>query len=156
MVERILGSTPFDPARIQFSIEITETVVMRDHAIATKTLQQLKALGIHLAIDDFGTGYSSLAYLKHFPVDALKVDRTFVWGLSDDPADYAIIRAVTNLAHELGLSVIAEGVETAAQARALRSAGIDMMQGFLYARPQPLEQIVRSPWVSTFSASACL
>jgi diguanylate cyclase (GGDEF)-like protein/PAS domain S-box-containing protein len=142
MIERILTAAAIDPMRVQFGIEVTETVMMRDPVVAAKKLQDLKALGIHLAIDDFGTGYSSLAYLRHFPVDTLKIDRSFVSDLADDPADLAIVHAITNLARSLELSVVAEGVETEAQARALRGVGVTMMQGFLFAHPQPPEELV--------------
>lgn len=138
-VARILDSAAIDPRLVQFGVEITESVVMRDPVTTARTLRELKALGVHLSIDDFGTGYSSLAYLKHFPIDVLKIDRSFVWGLSGDPVDVAIVHAVTDLAHVLGLSVVAEGVETEAQAAALRRASVDMLQGFLYAPPQPPE-----------------
>lgn len=150
-VERILASVPINPERVQFGVEVTETVVMRDPAAASRTLHALRALDVHLSIDDFGTGYSSLAYLKHFPVDAVKVDRSFVREIASDAADHAIVRAVTALARSLGLTVVAEGVETQEQARALRAAGVDMMQGFLYARPMPAQELLRTAWLSPAS-----
>ena len=140
-VERILTSANIDPSLVQFGLEVTETVVMRDPEGAAETLQALRKLGVHLSIDDFGTGYSSLAYLKRFPVDTVKVDRSFVNAIAHDTADQAIVGAVTELAHTLGLSVVAEGVETPAQAQTLASLGVDYMQGFLYARPQPPENL---------------
>lgn len=140
-IERILAVADIDPARIQFGLEVTETVVMRDPENAAETLRALRALGVHLSIDDFGTGYSSLAYLKRFPVDTVKVDRAFVQAIQHDTTDQAIVGAVTELAHLLGLSVVAEGVETPEQARTLTRIGVDYVQGFLYARPQPPEHL---------------
>ena len=140
-VQRIFNTTAFDPARIEFGFEVTETAVMRDPEAAAVTLQALRDLGARISIDDFGTGYSSLAYLKHFPVDTLKVDRSFVVNLAQDPVDQAIVRSVTDLAHALKMVVVAEGVETEEQAQALRRLDVDLLQGFLYALPQPAEQL---------------
>ncbi len=141
MVERTLASAAIDPSRIQFGLEITETVVMRDPEAAAETLRALRQLGVHLSIDDFGTGYSSLSYLKRFPIDTVKVDLSFVTGIAEDKSDQAIVDAVTRLAHVLGLSVVAEGVETQAQAEALARIGVDYLQGYRYARPQAPEHI---------------
>jgi diguanylate cyclase (GGDEF)-like protein len=132
-VASALAQRQLDPGRLR--LEITETVVMRDVDEAVRTLSALKAMGVHLAIDDFGTGYSSLAYLKRFPVDTLKIDRSFVAGLAADGNDAAIVRSVTALARSLGLAVTGEGIETPAQQAQLRSLGCDRGQGFLYARP---------------------
>lgn len=140
-VQRIFSANAFDAARIEFGFEVTETAVMRDPEAAAATLQALRDLGAHISIDDFGTGYSSLAYLKRFPVDTLKVDRSFVMNITDDPVDQAIVRAVTDLAHSMQLTVVAEGVETAEQAQILRHLDVDLLQGFLYARPLPVEQL---------------
>jgi EAL domain-containing protein (putative c-di-GMP-specific phosphodiesterase class I) len=116
-------------------LEITESVVMRNAESTVATLRELKELGIQLAIDDFGTGYSSLSYLKRFPVDTLKIDRTFVDGLGRDPHDTAIVEAVIALAKTLNLTVTGEGVETAEQRNRLRMLGCDRGQGYLIARP---------------------
>jgi diguanylate cyclase (GGDEF)-like protein len=116
-------------------LEITESVLMRDADSTVAILTALKALGVRLGIDDFGTGYSSLSYLKKFPVDILKVDQTFVAGLSSGPQDSAIVEATITLAHALGLTTTAEGVETVHQAQILAGFGCDKAQGYLICRP---------------------
>lgn len=122
-------------------LEITETALMADVKAATIALRELRSLGLHLAVDDFGTGYSSLTYLKRFPVEAIKVDRTFVNGLGIDQEDSTIVEAVVNLGHSLGLSVVAEGVETPLQLTRLREIGCDRGQGYLFGRPRPAELV---------------
>jgi EAL domain-containing protein (putative c-di-GMP-specific phosphodiesterase class I) len=122
-------------------LEITETALMADVKAATVALRELRSLGLHLAVDDFGTGYSSLTYLKRFPVEAIKVDRTFVNGLGIDQEDSTIVEAVVNLGHSLGLSVVAEGVETPLQLTRLREIGCDRGQGYLFGRPRPAELV---------------
>ncbi len=125
-------------------LEITETAIMRDLREAARTLQELHRLGVHLAIDDFGTGWSSLAHLRQFPVDALKIDRSFVAGLGDSTQDDAIVGLVVGLAHNLGLEVVAEGVERAEQSRRLRALGCRYAQGFHLGRPGPYAAPVRA------------
>jgi predicted signal transduction protein with EAL and GGDEF domain len=123
----------------QLKLEITEGTAMEDAASTVATLGELKGLGVRLAIDDFGTGYSSLAYLKRFPVDTLKIDKTFVDGLGQDPDDTAIVRTVLTLAHSLGLQVTAEGLETIEQLRFLRALGCQHGQGYHFSRPLPAD-----------------
>ena len=125
----------------QLELEITESTAMLDLQYTLDVLNQLKALGLKLAIDDFGTGYSSLAYLKRFPLDVLKVDQSFVRQLCTNREDQAITGAVINLAHSLGLDVIAEGVETQDQHRLLRDMGCDQIQGYLHGKPMPAADV---------------
>ena len=134
-VAEVLQQAAIDPGLIE--LEITEGVLARDHAKARTTLLALKALGVSIAIDDFGTGYSSLAYLKRFPIDVLKIDKTFVCDMLNDKSDAAIITAIIHLAQNLGLRLVAEGVELQEQSRALRESGCRVMQGYLYSRPAP-------------------
>jgi len=115
-------------------LEITEQVLMAGDAAVT-TVRALKALGVGLAIDDFGTGYSSLSYLLRLPLDVLKVDRTFVRGIDREPANRAVVQAVTTLAHELGMAVVAEGIETAEELAVVRAVGVDVGQGDYFGRP---------------------
>jgi diguanylate cyclase (GGDEF)-like protein/PAS domain S-box-containing protein len=124
-------------------LELTETTFMEDAGSHRDTLGDIRDLGVGLAIDDFGTGYSSLTYLKRFPVSVLKIDQAFVRGLGEDAADTAIVRSVIDLAHALGLVVVAEGVETADQVAHLRKLGCDQAQGYFFARPQPAEELER-------------
>ena len=121
----------------QLWLEVTESILMEEGSDVADALDALREIGVHFAIDDFGTGYSSLAYLKRFPVEALKIDRSFVEGLGDDPESTAIVEAIVRLAQSLHLETVAEGVETEAQARYLREMGCDRIQGYLVARPAP-------------------
>jgi EAL domain-containing protein (putative c-di-GMP-specific phosphodiesterase class I) len=120
--------------------EITENVVMEDLAGAREVMRKLDQLGIRLAIDDFGTGHSSLAYLKQFPVQEVKVDRTFVQGMVDNPVDSAIVRAVIDLANAMGIAAVAEGVETEGQLAGLRMLGCPIAQGFYFSQPLRAEE----------------
>ncbi len=122
-------------------LEITESTLMDDAAGAARTLNAIRELGVHLVIDDFGTGYSSLAYLRRFPVDTLKIDRSFVDGLGRDAESEAIVRAVVGLTQSLHLSVIAEGVETIDQLTTLHRLGCDTYQGYYFAKPMPADEI---------------
>ena len=121
----------------RLTLEITETFAVEDAEANRTTLERLKALGVHLAIDDFGSGYSSLGYLRRLPVDELKIDRGFVKALDTDPGDTMIISAVTDIAHNLGMVVVAEGIEDARTVERVRSLGCDLGQGYFFARPLP-------------------
>jgi len=134
-VARILERTGLAPGALL--LEITESVLMEESSAPDAVLESLHRLGPRLALDDFGTGYSSLSRLKRFPLDALKIDRAFVAGVHEDTDDAAIVKATIDMAHAIGLLVVAEGVETAAQRDALRALGCDRAQGFLLARPMP-------------------
>ncbi len=120
-------------------LEITESALVMDIARIRAVMQELRELGVHIALDDFGTGYSSLLYLKGLPIDRLKVDRSFVSGLGTAGQDTTIVATVVDLAHKLGLQVVAEGVETEAELRAVDEMGCDEVQGFLLGRPGPAE-----------------
>jgi EAL domain-containing protein (putative c-di-GMP-specific phosphodiesterase class I) len=127
----------------QLALEITESSLMENVERIRGTLAELKSLGVRLSLDDFGTGYSSLAYLKQFPLDALKIDQSFVRGLPDDPHDAAIARTIVAIAHQLRLVVAAEGVENPAQAAFLAEIGCDELQGFHLGRPATAAQAAR-------------
>jgi len=132
-VAGVLADTGFPADRLWF--EITEGALLRDPVAAIAILESLRSLGIHLAIDDFGTGYSSLNYLRRLPVEALKIDRTFIEQLEGHPDDRAIVEAIVALGRSLGLGVVAEGIERPGQAIELASLGCNLAQGFLYGRP---------------------
>ena len=134
-ISEVLESTGLEPCGLV--LEITESVLMEDAQANIATLEGLKGLGVQLAIDDFGTGYSSLEYLKRFPVDVIKIDRSFVQGLGLSSKDTAIVQTVINLADALGLTPIAEGIETAEQAERLQDMGCRIGQGYYFARPLP-------------------
>ena len=140
MIKKALADTGLDPARLE--LEVTEGVMVGDPEATIANMNALRALGVQLAIDDFGTGYSSLSYLKQFPVQHLKIDQSFVRGLDQDAQSASIAQAVIVLGHALNLSVIAEGVETAAHQARLREIGCDEVQGYLIAKPMPEAQFV--------------
>jgi diguanylate cyclase (GGDEF)-like protein/PAS domain S-box-containing protein len=132
-VAHILKETNLDPRWLE--LELTESSIMKDPEEAIEKLHELKLMGINVAIDDFGTGYSSLNYLKRFPIDTLKIDRTFVSDICKDPHDTAIVRAIINLGHALDMTVVAEGVETKEQLQYLTALECDVVQGFLFSKP---------------------
>jgi diguanylate cyclase (GGDEF)-like protein/PAS domain S-box-containing protein len=139
MVAQALASSGLDPARL--ALEITETVLLGDTSAAVQTLDQLNALGVRVFLDDFGTGYSSLSYLKRLPLDAIKLDRAFVQGLDESTVDQQIVGAVVQMARALGMTAIAEGVETEGQRARLRELGCHVLQGYFFARPMPAEEM---------------
>lgn len=116
-------------------IELTENMIMDNAEANTVTLQSLKSLGVRISVDDFGTGYSSLSYLQRFPLDQLKIDRTFIMEITNATDHVPIVKAVTSLAHDLDLSVVAEGVETTAQLEYIKKLGCEEYQGFLCSKP---------------------
>jgi diguanylate cyclase (GGDEF)-like protein len=125
----------------QVCVELTETVLMEDLERRRSPLAELRNLGLRIALDDFGTGYSSLTYLKRFPVDCIKIDQSFVAGVAADAYDAAIVQSVVDLAHAVGLTVVAEGVETPDQLERLRQLGCDQAQGFLFSQPRPAQDL---------------
>jgi EAL domain-containing protein (putative c-di-GMP-specific phosphodiesterase class I) len=134
-IASVLSATPIDPSQVH--VEITESVLMHDVEASKEVLDRLKVLGVRIAIDDFGTGYSSFSYLRRFPVDILKIDRSFIQGLGADPDADAIVESLIHLGHTLGLEVVAEGVETQAQLDALSRHRCDLAQGYLIAKALP-------------------
>jgi EAL domain-containing protein (putative c-di-GMP-specific phosphodiesterase class I)/CheY-like chemotaxis protein len=142
LVITALNDSGLDPGLL--CLEITESVLMEDVSASRNVLQSLKELGVRLGIDDFGTGYSSLLYLRRFPVDFLKVDRSFVSGLGENSEDGAIVAGVLGLANALGVGAIAEGVEKPEQADKLAGMGCEQAQGYLWSRPLPPEELETS------------
>lgn len=140
-VEAVLTSTGFPPHALE--LELTESMVAQDAAFAVQTMRALKALGVRIAIDDFGTGYSSLSYLKRYPIDRLKIDQSFVAGIAVDPDDETICKTIISLAHNLGLDVIAEGVENDRQLAFLQQYGCDEVQGYLIGRPMSWDELLK-------------
>ncbi|MCB0062986.1 MAG: EAL domain-containing protein [Caldilineaceae bacterium] len=153
LVAKTLATSNLDPRYLE--LEITESLLMEDVEKAIAVLQQLRAIGTSIALDDFGTGYSSLSYLKRFPLQYLKIDRSFVSGIPEDSNDQAIVHAIVALAQSLQLAVIAEGVETEAQARYLQQIGCAMFQGYYSSRPVPAAEFVRL-WQETGQQRAML
>jgi EAL domain-containing protein (putative c-di-GMP-specific phosphodiesterase class I) len=145
-VAKALQESGLDPANLV--IELTESTMMHNTEANLVRLSELKALGVRLAIDDFGTGYSSLAYLHRFPIDVLKIDRSFVLRLVTEGDGPELARAVVSLGDTLGIDTVAEGIESEAQADALRKLGCIAGQGFLFAPPTSLEQLAVTPFVS--------
>jgi diguanylate cyclase (GGDEF)-like protein len=139
VVARALEESGLDPGLLE--LELTESAIIGDESGVLETLNRLKAMGVRLALDDFGTGYSSLGYLTRFPIDVLKIDQSFVSAIGTEEEARAIISAVIAMAHRLGLSVTAEGVETAEQEEFLRTQGCDALQGFLILPPSEPQQL---------------
>jgi EAL domain-containing protein (putative c-di-GMP-specific phosphodiesterase class I) len=149
MIARLLDKYQLPPNRLE--LEITESSIMTDPARALRILDQLHELGVLLSIDDFGTGYSSLAYLKRLPVHTLKIDNSFVRNMLEDRQDEIIVHSTINLAHNLGLKVVAEGVENEALLDSLNQMGCDEAQGYFIGRPMPIlnvnEWLVATGWL---------
>jgi diguanylate cyclase (GGDEF)-like protein/PAS domain S-box-containing protein len=141
LIRRVLAETGIDPNRV--ILEVTESTVMENLTSAERVLRSLRELGVRFALDDFGTGYASMAYLKRLPFSHLKIDRQFIRDLETNPSDLAITDAVVRMAGALGLTVVAEGVETAGQLRTLVSLKCDHAQGYYFARPMPPEECLR-------------
>lgn len=140
VVKEALQASGLAPQRLE--LELTESLVMRNAAYAGGILERLRDLGVRVSIDDFGTGHSSLAYLRHFALDALKIDRAFIRELEGDLRDRAIVETIVHLAHGLELEVVAEGIETASQAQVAAEIGVDLLQGWHYARALPLPELL--------------
>jgi diguanylate cyclase (GGDEF)-like protein len=140
LVTKILAETGLDPWLLD--LELTESIVMHNTDAVSKDLQQLRELGVGISIDDFGTRYSTLAYVKHFPIDRLKIDQCFVRDIASNPSDAAIVRAIVSLGHSLDLEIVAEGVETMQQATMLRAEGCDEVQGFYFGGPMSAEDLI--------------
>jgi EAL domain-containing protein (putative c-di-GMP-specific phosphodiesterase class I) len=142
VVQNALEAAALAPSLL--GLEVTETAIVVEGAIGDRAraeLEELHERGVRIAIDDFGTGFSSLGHLRRFPVDVIKVDRSFVQGVEHDAKDAAITANLTSLAHALGLTAIAEGIETEGQLASVRELGCDLAQGFLFARPMPPEHM---------------
>jgi EAL domain-containing protein (putative c-di-GMP-specific phosphodiesterase class I) len=155
MVESVLDATGFAPELLE--LEVTEDVLLEDHERARDIFRRIQALGVRIAFDDFGTGYASLTYLKKFPLDRLKIDRSFVQGLRVDSNDAAIVGSTITLARLLGLAVIAEGIEDSATADLLERMGCEEGQGYHFGRPMPAAEFERrffSPCDSVSAARA--
>jgi predicted signal transduction protein with EAL and GGDEF domain len=146
---RLHGLTP-----AELEIEVTESVMVGDPEAAAGLLRRLAATGVRIALDDFGTGYSSMSYLRQLPIDVIKVDRAFVRDLGVEPSADAVARAIVALATSLDMSLVAEGVETEAQAALLRAMGCQELQGFLYARPLPPDEVAALPFVGVRPAAS--
>jgi EAL domain-containing protein (putative c-di-GMP-specific phosphodiesterase class I) len=138
VIARTLKDSALDPAWLE--LELTESLLMQNAELTHATLRTLNTMGVRFSIDDFGTGYSSLGYLKRFPLDTLKIGRSFVRDVPADPDDAAIVSAIIAMAHTLEMRVIAEGVETEAQRAFLEAQGCDAFQGYVYGPPLPPEE----------------
>jgi len=146
-IGKLLQEFQINPNLLEF--ELTESVLMSDSRDSVQVLDNMKKYGVRLSVDDFGTGYSSLAYLKRFPLDALKIDRAFISHITTDQGDATIAKAIINLAHSLRLKVVAEGVESQAQLDFLRANDCDEMQGYFFAAPMSAAECahaVREGW----------
>jgi EAL domain-containing protein (putative c-di-GMP-specific phosphodiesterase class I) len=146
-IAQLLAESNFPPELVE--LEITEGIFIRDLNLAVVRIRELQRMGLSIALDDFGTGYSSLSYLQRMPINAVKLDRSFVSDLTTDPATVSMVRSVLAMAEALKLRVITEGVETEQQLDILRALGCDEAQGYLLGRPEPaelaLQRVLESP-----------
>ena len=140
-VSDLLKTQAVPPAKL--TIEVTESILIKDTSLALSTLSRLRELGVRISMDDFGTGYSSLSYLRHLPIDQLKIDRSFIKDITEDAEDTAIAAAIIALAQSLRLEVVAEGVETRGQVDLLTARGCRMMQGYYFSRPVPADEFTQ-------------
>jgi EAL domain-containing protein (putative c-di-GMP-specific phosphodiesterase class I) len=147
-LKALLAQSDVLPAALE--LEITESAMMLDPHRALRIIRELHALGVLIAVDDFGTGFSSLGYLRDLPVQALKLDKSFVMNMRARPDDRVIVESTVRMAHALGLLMVAEGVETEWDARFLAAAGYDYAQGYRYSRAVPAAEL--AAWVATFNA----
>jgi len=140
VLRKSLAETKLDPGRLV--LEITESVILSNEMIADMIYSELRGMGVLMALDDFGTGYSSLSYLQRFNFDKVKIDRSFVSGMAEVPANLAIVRAIIGIGNDLGIEIVAEGVETEIQARTLIQEGCPLLQGYFYGKPKPYADAV--------------
>jgi EAL domain-containing protein (putative c-di-GMP-specific phosphodiesterase class I) len=150
VIERILAETEFDPQRLE--LELTESTLLGNVEEAEKAMHRLKARGVRFALDDFGTGYSSLLYLRRYPFDRIKIDRSFVRAIETAADAASIVHAIVSLGRGLGMKVTAEGVETAEQQLFLRAAGVHSLQGYRFGKPQPADDIAARLQQVSFTA----
>jgi EAL domain-containing protein (putative c-di-GMP-specific phosphodiesterase class I) len=153
LVREVLASTGVQPTSL--ALEITESLMPEDSAVVIEGLAQLAALGVHIAVDDFGTGYSALSRLHHFPIDTVKIDRSFITGIEHDRDKARLVQGIVSLSESLNLVVVAEGIEHAAQAEQLGAMGARYGQGYLFSRPAGPEQmgaLLQDPDASAIAA----
>ncbi|MFM6151427.1 MAG: EAL domain-containing protein, partial [Sphaerospermopsis kisseleviana] len=154
LVPSIINLAKFlDEHKIKLKIEMTETKLMHNTQAIIDSLTNLRKAGIKISIDDFGTGYSSLSYLQNLPIDTLKIDRSFIVKISDSQANFGIVQAIIRLAHILNLDVVAEGIETLAQANNLLALGCDYGQGYLFSPPIPASLVEN--WLESYLENLC-
>ncbi|NDU80301.1 MAG: EAL domain-containing protein, partial [Ferrovum sp.] len=139
MVLEVLAKTGADPCKLR--LELTESLVLDNVSDSIDKMQALRGVSIHFSLDDFGTGQSSLSYLKRLPLDQIKIDQSFVRDIATDPSDVAIVKTIIGMANNLGLEVIAEGVETTVQRNFLESNGCHLYQGYLFSKPMPIGEL---------------
>jgi EAL domain-containing protein (putative c-di-GMP-specific phosphodiesterase class I) len=138
-VREAIEDAALDPSTV--TLEITETTLMHDTEVTRERLAELRRIGVSLAVDDFGTGYSSLQYVQRFPIDVIKIDRSFVTGLGTNPGDSAVVQSMIELSQRLGVHTVAEGIDRPEQVTLLQSLGADLGQGYLFSKPVEASKI---------------